>query len=378
MKLTLLINLNNGNYFCCIMITYQFEHESVLLTITINGDSITKSFPEKKHNVNDESVGPDEITDVFDAKNNVFECSFVAQSHKTKKLFELIVKSTDLQKISNIFVIDPMIILDIIKDEPNTISIIVTEQREDHVIIEYVKHIFGRRIPLKFKIPEKQANRPEYQDIAGNQTYQKLMYQITKLQKSNNLLEEKVKVLENEIITIKSMFSRLYGNTMTDQSEMLKIRIECGYDINNDPNVDSIVKSYLMNFYGKSIDDVDLLRSNECNYIRELIRNGYCVTNPTIDSKLLGLDCKISPLVYYVVWNVRNTASMKSEKLFLLFKEVIRMITPNADFKRRYGEFGTIMEWLTKELLNTTSMYANQEQKDCLRIAIRFLSSIGA
>jgi len=50
------------------------------------------------------------------------------------------------------------------------------------------------------------------------------------------------------------------------------------------------------------------------------------------------------------------------------------MVIPNADLKRKYGEFGTIVEWLIRELSDTT-IYTNDEQKKCLRIMIGFLES---
>jgi hypothetical protein len=212
------------------------------------------------------------------------------------------------------------------------------------------------------------------------------------LKRSNTILLEKVKTIETEIFSVKSLFSRLYGNSMNDRFEVLKARIECGYDVNNDPGLDEIVKNILLSpkILHKSIDDVDLLKLDDLNYMRELIKYGYSVTNPTIDNSnncghyMLQMysQCKISPLVCYIAFSVGGS-ELPSEKHLLLFKTILELVIPNANLKRKYDKIGTIIEWLTKQSSDIITFAANftsqtnEAIKKNIRTHIKFLTNMG-
>jgi hypothetical protein len=139
----------------------------------------------------------------------------------------------------------------------------------------------------------------------------------------NDSLIEKVKILEDEMNRTKSLFSRLYGNTMNDRVELLRIRVECGYDVNNDPILDENVRSILTRISSRSIDDT-YVSDDDYDYLKELIYNRYCVTKSTIDSKRMGclieqkFDCKISPLMCYIM---KSASGMASEKHFYFLRK---------------------------------------------------------
>ncbi len=216
-----------------------------------------------------------------------------------------------------------------------------------------------------------------------------LTEEFIELQQSNKLLIRKVKSLENEIVSIKSLFSRLYGNSMHDRLEILKARVECGYDVNNDPRLDENVKNILLSheLLHKSIDDVNLFESSDLNYLRELIKYGYSVTNPTLDNcghyvLQSYSNCKISPLVYYIAFNVAGS-ELPSEKHLLLFKTIIELIIPNANLKRKYDKIGSIIQWLTNQSSETVTYCShftsqtNEAIKKNIKMHIKFLTDMG-
>lgn len=194
---------------------HQFELTSILLTITMN--KIKSLSKNNTHDIDDTIIGPEKtiIEQMLEMNNNVnpnntlknesFECIFVAQSYKTAKLFELNIESFNLPKINNIFAIDPTIIFDIIKENPHSVSIIMSDNKEDHIVIEYIKDFFNRKISFIFKIPEKQCSEgPDSEVIDPKRMNQYLHQEISEMKKLNQQYQYTVQDLKTEIIDLRN------------------------------------------------------------------------------------------------------------------------------------------------------------------------------
>jgi hypothetical protein len=118
---------------------YYYEYLLASLTITLKKNNIKSSCDEK----------------MADVETCEFICKFVVQPYRSTDLFELNVESIDLSKINKLFLIDPAIIYDIVKEKPKTILTKKNDGKE-YMVIEYVINILGRKIPLEFNITKRE------------------------------------------------------------------------------------------------------------------------------------------------------------------------------------------------------------------------------
>lgn len=193
------------------MTNYQFENASVSLTITVNG-------LDKLENCNAIDLLDDEIIEINainpENKNKSFECMFVAKSRETGKIFELNIKSTDLPKINNIFSIDPTIILDIIKEEPD---VMILNDFEDYVSVEYNCNVLGRPVPFRFQIfPHKGIIDLKSMNQCLNQG-------IKEMKRMNQEYKDKIMELENKIADLQDQVASLIieGETAKEKTVVI-------------------------------------------------------------------------------------------------------------------------------------------------------------
>jgi len=210
--------------------------------------------------------------------------------------------------------------------------------------------------------------------------------EVLELKQENAILIKKIDILQDELKSIKMLQNTTLVSVKSNIKliiefpELIKIMMDNGVDLINDPQINTLVQNMLMLEYCAASYEIDKLKGSKYNYIRELIKVGYSVTNPCMcidPNPFFGntQKIKISHLMNYIMYCVRG-CNLNSATKFDLFKDVIKLFLPTADLNICYNEIGTIMEWLVTQLTN--SVYNTQEHINCVRKALSYFLSIGA
>jgi hypothetical protein len=97
------------------------------------------------------------------------------------------------------------------------------------------------------------------------------------------------------------------------------------------------------------------LRLQNCNFIQELVKCGYCITDRVINSDEIpehwnNPQTMISPLLKYIILQ----DYIRSDDFFM-FQELIELVKPTADLNIKYDKFGTILDYFRR--LHLTQSY---------------------
>lgn len=339
---------------------YQFELTEVLLAITVNK---TKSFskkndlqcidntppytePEKteKTIIDEMSEMNNNINQGHISKNDFFECVFVTQSYKTAKLFELSVKSIDLPKINNIFAIDPTIMLDIIREKPHSTSIIMSDDKEDHVVIEYIKEFFNRKISLIFKIPEKQYSEGSDAEVVDLKRMNRLLHQdISEMKKLNQQCQDTVQELKTEIINLREEIKTRVSESQKEITNLInddKIKTEKTIIVvpfNNLMVSSEIAHDFLNDHYCS--DEYKKLAASKANTTKQILVDEFL--NTRLKKLLFNMHYinRINKRKFVSVYDHCTNQGTNRNKMSAVGDYGLGFITVHTEKKYRYAKF---------------------------------------
>jgi hypothetical protein len=355
---------------------YQFELTSILLTINVNkikssndtNGIDTQSEPNKT--IIEEMLAMNDSVNLNNTfKNDSFECTFIAQSYKTAKLFELNIESFDLPKINNIFAIDPTIMYDIIKEKPNSISIAMSDDKEDHVIIEYLIDFFNRNISLIFKMPEKQYSEGSDSEVIDLKRMNRLIHQeISEMKKIIQQSQNTVDDFKTKIVNLNDKFeSRVSGlqkefiDLMNDNNAKTEKTIII-IPFNNLVVSPEIAHDFMNDYY--CCDEYKKLAASKANTTKQIIVDEFL--NTRLKKLLFNMHYinRINQRKFVSIYNHCTNQGPYWNKISAVNDSGLGFITVHTEKKYRYAKFDDQFKFDNSFVFNW-SKYTTQPNEDC-------------
>lgn len=319
-----------------------------------------------------------EIKYAIDTSNPTLESwIFICEDLKTNKEYTQQYHINQLIQNNKILSLYPNMFSRLIKDKEPTVEF------KDTAIISWIVDIpFGDSEVITLNIMEKSTEG--------------VSDEIIELQQCNRMLVKKVAMLEQDLAFTKNT-SKIILNAQIKlfitKAEFVKLYIDYGIDIKNNYDVHQHVYEHLI--WLIHLTDEEELKSTKYDFIRELIKYGYSVTNPILNPTKTTMfqylnkdstkhtDIDFSILVHYVVlWicDEPNSAysGIPSEKWFGAFEYIIKLIIPTANLNVVYGTCGTIIQILQNHITIPCNNFWNNFCSKKKYKAIEYLKSLGA
>lgn len=293
---------------------YQFENESVSLIV---------SLPKEKC--------------------DSFECSFVAKSNNTGKMFALTIKSEDLPKVNLIFAIDRLMIFDLIKHEPNVLSVIMQDNSEDHILVEYVCHVFGKELSLKFQIYPlkdeecKEGEKDEVYDLKEINQY--LKQGIIEMKKMNQIFMDQITELKKEVADLQGQI------IVDDMNKLGKSVIIVPFDkivSTNDQAYD-----FLTYFYcppGKDRDEFKKFVSDRPKIAKDILVNEFLNSSSKILFYNMHYINRVEKRQFVSVFEYCENYGIENDKTSAVSSRGLGFITIHTDKIFRYQKYDKTMD----------------------------------
>jgi hypothetical protein len=220
--------------------------------------------------------------------------------------------------------------------------------------------------------------------------------EIISLQRSNKLLIQKTKKMEEDVKRLEENVKRLEENVKLLEEGIkrsnMSVSPSLGVQLNNIYNDHKLIEilftadtsfkeHYALNYMvGEHILKIDACEK-KLNFLRELIRCGYSVTLQ--NQKYSGINIHVHTIVtsgfptqrasMYMAFADSLIYNINSEEDFQKFKEITEIILPTADLNQIYPVYGTLIG-----RLNQFVSCAKPENSKNVRRIVEYLRSIGA